>query len=89
MTKKPPEPWSSFEADTHDAAAIQALASGVANEGQQKHALRVIVERLCGTYDLSFRPGDDGRRATDFAEGKRHVGNQIVRLTKLVVKPKA
>jgi hypothetical protein len=87
MTKKPPEPWSSFEADAHDAAAIQALASGVANDGQQKHALALIINRICGTYDMSFRPGDE--HATSFAEGKRHVGNQIVRLTKLVVKPKA
>lgn len=86
MTKKPPEPWASFEAEPADTAAIQALATGTANAGQQQHALKLIVERLCGTYDLSFRPGDD--RATCFAEGKRHVGSQIVRLTKLVVKVK-
>lgn len=87
--KKPPEPWSSFEADAADAAAIQALAAGVASEGQQKAALALIINRLCGTYDLSFRPGGmAGVRASDFAEGKRHVGNQLVRLTKLVVKSK-
>lgn len=86
--KKPPDPWSSFEADESDAACIQALAHGVASEGQQKAALALIINRICGTYDLSFRPGADGSRATDFAEGKRHVGNQIVRLTKIVVKPK-
>jgi hypothetical protein len=87
MTKKPPEPWSSFEADNADTAAIQALAAGVANEGQQKYALSLIINRICGTYDMSFRPGDE--HATSFAEGKRHVGNQIVRLTKIAVKPKA
>jgi hypothetical protein len=87
--KKPPEPWISFEADAADAAAIQALAHGVANEGQQKLALALIINKLCGTYDLSFRPGGlAGVRAADFAEGKRHVGNQIVRLTKLIVKSK-
>jgi len=84
--KKAPEPWSSFEADDADIAAIKALASGVASEGQQKQALSLIVNRICGTYDLSFRPGIDGERATCFAEGKRHVGNQIVRLTKIIKK---
>lgn len=86
MLKKAPEPWASFEADEHDAAVIKALAAGVANEGQQKAALALIINRICGTYDLSFRPDSD--RATCFAEGKRHVGNQIVRLTKIVIKPK-
>lgn len=32
---------------------------------------------------MSFRPGgDDGKRETDFAEGRRFVGNQIIKLTK-------
>lgn len=85
--KKAPEPWSSFDADEADAACIKALAAGVASEGQQKAALALIINRLCGTYDLSFRPGGlAGVRAADFAEGKRHVGNQLVRLTKIVPK---
>jgi hypothetical protein len=57
VSKKPPEPWASFEADEADIAVIKALAAGVANEGQQKAALAMIVNRICGTYDLSFRPG--------------------------------
>lgn len=85
--KKAPEPWASFDADDADIAAIKALAAGVANDGQQKRALSMIITRLCGTYDLSFRPGGlAGVRAADFAEGKRHVGNQLVRLTKIVPK---
>lgn len=88
-SKKPPEPWSSFEADDSDLAAVKALAAGVASEGQQKAVLALIVNRLCGTYDLSFRPGGlAGVRAADFAEGKRHVGNQLVRMTKIVPKQK-
>ena len=84
-------PWSSIDdrVDEADINAIKALAAGVANEGQQKRALDLIIYRIAGTYDLSFRPGGtDGDRVTCFAEGKRHVGNQIVRLTKLTVKPK-
>lgn len=60
-------------------SVFKALDAGVANSGQQKAALTLIIEDLAGTYDLSFRPGLDGARATDFAEGKRHVGSQIVR----------
>lgn len=87
--KKAPEPWGSFEPDPADLAAVKALVAGVANEGQQKAVLALIINRLCGTYDLSFRPGGlAGVRASDFAEGKRYVGNQLVRLTKLVIKQK-
>jgi hypothetical protein len=74
-------PWKPAKWDYPDAAAIQALAQGNATEGQQKRALRFIVEGLCATYDMSYRP--DSQRDTDFAEGKRHVGNQIVKLTKV------
>jgi hypothetical protein len=59
--------------------AIKALATGTANAGQQKRALDWIITKACGTYDMSFRPGADGERETAFAEGKRHVGLQIVK----------
>ena len=86
MNKKPPtvEPWHPAPYDDADTYAIKALAAGVANEGQQKRALDWIVNTLCATYDLSYRPGSD--RDTAFAEGKRHVGLQLVKLVKLVLK---
>ena len=62
-------------------AAIQALASGSATPHQQQQALRWIIEQAAGTYDLSFSPESD--RATSFAEGRRFVGLQIVKMTKL------
>lgn len=58
--------------------AVQALATGTANEGQQKLALDWIVTKVCKTYDLSFHP--DSEHGTSFAEGKRHAGLQIVKL---------
>lgn len=73
-----PGPWEPPPIDEHEARALKSLQTGTANEGQQKLALKVIVEKLCRTYDLSFRPGEDGARATDFAEGKRFVGLRIV-----------
>ena len=79
--KEPPHPWSSVQAPEHITGAIKSLNAGNASEAQQKNAIAWIVEELCGTYNMSFRPGSV--RETDFAEGMRHVGNQIVRQTKL------
>lgn len=58
--------------------AIRALCQGTASETQQVLAMEWIVH--CGSryYDLSYRPGD--HRPSDFLEGRRFVGAQIVRL---------
>jgi hypothetical protein len=82
MSKKPAhQPWmpAPYDPDGADTMAIKALATGTANEGQQRRALKWIIEAACGTYDLSFRPGPDGERETAFAEGKRHIGLQLVK----------
>lgn len=77
--------WRPVDYEDADIYAIRALAAGVANEGQQKRALEWIINKAAGTYDLSFRPGGaEGARETDFAEGRRFVGSQIVKLTKAV-----
>lgn len=77
------EPWKPADWELPDAAAIQALERGDATADQQKRALMFIVNKLAGTYEGSFRPGVDGPQVTAFAEGKRHVGSQIVKLTRL------
>ena len=77
---KPFEPWAPPPIELRDVAALKALQRGDATEAQQRHALKFIVERACGTYELSFCPGEDGRRASDFAEGKRRVGLLLVGL---------
>ena len=76
-------PWAPTPYGKPEVAAIQALANGNATPEMQRHALKWIIEIAAGYYDLSFRPGEDGRRETDFAEGKRYVGAQIVKMTKL------
>lgn len=86
-------PWKPPLYEPGDASALQALASGTAEPYQQKRALEWIVA-AAGTYDLSFRPGPGGERDTAFAEGKRFLGLQIVKLlkinvSKLVEKPNA
>ena len=80
------QPWHPAPYEEADVYAIKALAAGKATEGQQQRALGWIVNTLCGTYDLSFRDGEHGDRSTVFAEGKRFVGLQLVKLTKLVLK---
>lgn len=64
-----------------DAFAFQALARGDCPPHLQQRALKYVIESLAGTYDLSFRPGD--QMATAFAEGRRFVGLQVVKLLKL------
>ena len=66
-----------------DVSAIQALVNGTASPEQQKRAVDWIIQQAAGLYEMSYRPGEDGRRDTDFAEGRRFVGSQIVKMTKL------
>lgn len=75
------EPWHPAHYEIPDAAAVQAVAQGRASEDQQRRAMKYLVERLCATYDLSYRPASS--RDTDFAEGKRFVGLQLVKLINL------
>lgn len=64
-----------------DAVAIRAVTAGTANEAQQQRAMAFIINALCRTYDLSYRP--ESTRDTDFAEGMRHVGLQLVKFINL------
>lgn len=62
---------------------MQALFRGEASSDQQKFFIAFLLNEVCGTYDLSFRP--DNARVTDFCEGKRFVGTQIVKLSKIPI----
>lgn len=74
------EPWLPVTYEKADAAAIQALRRGDATADQQLRAIEFIVSTVCARHDMSFRPGPGGDRETAFAEGRRYVGNQIVKL---------
>lgn len=84
-TKKLPATtvWGPPAWDIADGGALQALARGDADEHAQRRALKFIVEELAGTYEVSYRPGLEGERDTAFAEGRRYVGLQIVKLLKI------
>lgn len=75
------DPWMPPEYHLADVSALQALQRGEADPDQQKRALKYLIEAVCATYDLSYRPSST--RDTDFAEGRRFVGLQIVKLLKI------
>ena len=79
-------PWKPTPWEPADASAIQALARGDCPPHLQQRALNFIIYKLCGTYDLAYRPGGtDAERDTSFALGKQNVGQQIVKLLKVQV----
>lgn len=86
------DPWMPAEYDDDVIYAVRAFEKGIANDGQQKLVWDWLMY-LTGSgdqfQDISFRPGADGMRATDFAEGKRFVGQQIRKLLRPELNPKA
>lgn len=78
-------PWKPPSFEPADAAAFQALQRGSATSDQQKRALDWLIKQACAAYDLSYRPGPDGERETAFAEGKRFVALQVVKLCNIKI----
>lgn len=74
--------WLPPDWELADATAMQALHAGSADADQQKRAFDWIINKAAGTYDVSYRPDSD---QTSFAEGRRFVGLQIVKLVKINV----
>jgi hypothetical protein len=69
---QPDRPWQIPRIEDADIFAIQAIANGTASDAQQQRAYEYVVRALCETDRMTFWPGgEDGKRATDFAEGKR------------------
>lgn len=78
------DPTKPPDYDSNDIAAFKALEAGAASPEQQKRALRWTLVGAADLYGLSYRNGgEDGRRATDFAEGRRFVGAQIVKMVNM------
>ncbi len=71
--------------------AVRAVANGAASEPQQKlfWAWLMYVTKASEEFqDMSYRPGETGVRAMDFAEGKRFVGMQVRKMLHPAVTPK-
>lgn len=76
-------PWLPVPYDLAHVSSLQALERGEASPDQQRRALAWLINNACATYDLSYRPGLEGERDTSFAEGRRFVGLQIVKMLRL------
>ncbi len=81
MRAKDFRPWKPSQCDRADVFAMKALAEGKASEGQQKRALQWILRTACGVGDNTFYP--DSPRDSDFAQGKRFVGLEIVAMIEM------
>lgn len=79
--KTPPPAFLPADYEAADATAIQQLEQGTASPEMQKRALGWIINEVCKTYDVSYRPGDS--HETSFAEGRRFAGLEIVKMLKL------
>ncbi len=89
---KPKElPWAASDHGEEVVYAVRALFENKALPHQQKLVwdwLMYVTAAGDGFADLSFRPGPDGQRATDFAEGKRFVGLQVRKMLHPAMTPK-
>lgn len=74
--------WSPVPYGAKEVRLIQALNRGDATPQQQQDALKYIIEVVAGAYDMSFRP--ESERDTCFAEGRRFVGLQLIKLLVLM-----
>lgn len=72
-------PWLPVAYERHDVVAWQALQAGKADAAQQKTVIEWL-KRASGVYEMTYFPGPDGARNSDFAQGKRFVGLQIVKM---------
>lgn len=72
-------PWKPSNPPVHIIFAVKAMAAGKANDQQQMRLLDWMIKDLCKTYDQPYRPGEEGRRDTDFACGLMHVGRELVK----------
>ena len=88
------EPWMPVDYDDDVIYAVRAVEKGIASPSQQKLFWDWIMYTTGAGeqfQDISFRPGADGVRATDFAEGRRFIGQQVRKMLRpeLTPKPKA
>lgn len=83
MAAKATKSWTPVPYTDYQVQLIQALSRGDATPEMQRDALRFVIETVCGTYDMSYRP--ESERDTCFAEGRRFVGLTLIKLTKIIL----
>lgn len=66
-------PWEHGFLEPREISLVKAMAK------QHPEAFAICVERICRVNAMSFTAGaEDGRRATDFAEGMRFAGRAML-----------
>jgi hypothetical protein len=84
MALKPEKPrpiWGPAAYAEQDVYNVKAVWYGRADANQQRKALEWILYKASQLNEQSFVP--DNARVTDFIEGRRSVGNQIVKLIEM------
>ena len=79
--KKPNRAFMPAEYSISEAYAVRAVAEGIATPEQQKKAMKWIIENASHACDLSYGYAD--KDDTNFAEGSRWVGLQLIKLINL------
>lgn len=78
-------PWMPADYNKAITSAFQSIMIHKnASQHQQELAIDWIINQVCKTHDMSYRPNSE--RDTNFAEGKRFVGNQILKQINLIMK---
>ena len=84
-------PWMPPDYDPATIWAWRAFCKGEATQSQQvliRDYFMYVTKASEEFQDLSFRPGEEGRRATDFAEGMRFVGVALRKLSRPELTPR-
>jgi hypothetical protein len=80
------DPHKPAEYDEATIMAVRAFSDGKANDGQQKTVWNWLLHAVCQVEGMSYRAGGiEAQRATDFAEGRRYVGNQLRKMLNPIV----
>lgn len=78
----PRESWKPAPYDPRDVGAIKALLAGTAQPHQQQRAIRWILYAT-GRHVSPYDPAS--QRNTDHACGKAWIGDQILKLSRIVI----
>jgi hypothetical protein len=85
--RRPPQrrhAWDPALLSEGEIAGIKAMAAN------QSVGFRALLEKICLVDQVSFAAGgEDGRRETDYAEGKRAVGINLRAIVGMALKPRS
>lgn len=71
-------PHEPVDLKEEELVAVQGALKTLHADPKHAVAMRFIMERLCGLYDNTYRPGGlEGDRASAFAAGRQYVGQQM------------